>query len=58
MRFETPYNVLYHGLYQNNGVGVKVAKANVDELIGSNCGSSDSDHSKQNLDRCFLLKNR
>ena len=56
--YETQHRVLFHGLYDTKDVTVEVVKANIDELISAKCGSSDSDRSQDNLDRCFLLKNR
>ena len=50
--------LLYSGSYQSETVVVEVAKPNVNELVSAKCGLLDSDHSQQNLDRCFLLRNR
>lgn len=56
--YETSSRSLYSGLYHSKSVVIEVAKPNIDELISADCGSSDSDNSQENLDRCFLLKNR
>merc|ERR1719414_1090909 len=56
--FSNERSTYYAARYDNNDVVVEVAKANIDELVGANCGSTDSDNSQDTLDRCLLLKNK
>lgn len=55
---ETKHLSTYQAVYDGYKVAIETAKADVDELISAKCGASDSDHSQQNLDRCFLIKYR
>nr|CAB3262863.1 uncharacterized protein LOC100184284 [Phallusia mammillata] len=55
---ETKHQSTYQAVYDGYKVAIEVVKVDVDELISAKCGSSDSDHTQQNLDRCFLMKYR
>nr|XP_002128638.1 uncharacterized protein LOC100184284 [Ciona intestinalis] len=55
--YETKHNFAYIAEIKDLVI-VQIAKADVDELITAKCGSSDADNSKNDLDRCFLLKNK
>lgn len=47
-------NVVYGG----KNVALQTSVADVDELMAGKCGSADSDTSLENINRCFLLRNR
>ncbi|CAK8696862.1 unnamed protein product [Clavelina lepadiformis] len=55
---ETQHTLFYSTNINNEDVLVEVTKPNMDVLVTAKCGFADSDHSQQNVDRCFLLKNR
>lgn len=45
-------------LYKGKNVALQTSLADLDEMMSGKCGSTDSDKTKDNENRCFLLKSR
>lgn len=45
-------------LYKGKNIALQTSLADLDEMMSGKCGSTDADMTKDNEDRCFLLKSR
>nr|XP_039247683.1 uncharacterized protein LOC120325659 isoform X1 [Styela clava] len=55
---KTQHGMVGNVAYGGKNVALQTCVADVDELMAAKCGSADSDTSRENTNRCFLLKNR